>query len=199
MTLTFNPVLVRVKVNPHATYQGHRWTGSAVRAQTVRQTNTDKTDNIISFANAGGKNFLREHTIPAGNIRCMSHLQANVDFGQCGMIMYVHVSITKHLCWCIGVLGLKDTKSSRSKKASWHWPNFIHNFKKIVLFNLTFYFILINSKSHMTDMTITSHSLIKIWMTSEQLWVTKPPLFPVYLCPSFLRSCSVSHWHLLLG
>ncbi len=38
-TLTYNPILARVKVDPHAKNQGHRSNGSAVRAQTDRQTN----------------------------------------------------------------------------------------------------------------------------------------------------------------
>ncbi len=48
MTLTYNPILARDKVYPHAKNQGRRSNGSAVRALTDRRT--DVTKYIISLA-----------------------------------------------------------------------------------------------------------------------------------------------------
>ncbi len=56
MTLTYNPNLAKVKVDPYAKYQGQRSNGSAVRAHTDRRTDrrtdgqTDATNSIISLA-----------------------------------------------------------------------------------------------------------------------------------------------------
>ena len=38
MTLTYNPNLAKVKVDPNAKYQGQRSNGSAMRAHTDRRT-----------------------------------------------------------------------------------------------------------------------------------------------------------------
>ncbi len=47
MTLTYNPSLAKVKVDPNAKYQGQRSNGSAVRAHDDRRT--DITKYIISL------------------------------------------------------------------------------------------------------------------------------------------------------
>ncbi len=55
-TLTYNPNPAKVKVDPHATNEGHRSNGSSRRAQTDKKTNkqmarqTDATKRIISPA-----------------------------------------------------------------------------------------------------------------------------------------------------
>ena len=54
--MTYNPILAKVKVDPHVKIQGRRSNGSAVRAQTDRLTDgktdgqTDATKCIISLA-----------------------------------------------------------------------------------------------------------------------------------------------------
>ncbi len=51
-TLTYNPILAKVKVDPHAKNQSRRSNGSAMRSQTNGQTDrqTDPTKCIISLA-----------------------------------------------------------------------------------------------------------------------------------------------------
>ena len=51
MTLTYNPNLAKVKVDPNAQYQGQRSNGSVVRAHTVRRPagRMDATKYIISL------------------------------------------------------------------------------------------------------------------------------------------------------
>ena len=62
-TLTYNPNLAKVKVNPHDKNQGQRSNGSRRRAgQTDRQTNTqtDATKRIISTASRSIKNAFEQ-------------------------------------------------------------------------------------------------------------------------------------------
>ncbi len=55
------------------------------------------------------------------NIRCTPHLQANVVVGQCSWIMYLYYVL---VYWSVGS---EETRtSSRSNKASLHWPKDDH-------------------------------------------------------------------------
>ncbi len=49
MTLTYNPNLAKVKVDPYAKYQGQGSNGPAVRAQTDGQTDGRLIINSIRF------------------------------------------------------------------------------------------------------------------------------------------------------
>ncbi len=61
MTLTFKLIQAPLKTNLPTRFQVHRSDGSASRVETDRHTDghTDGTENITSFANAGGKKSKR--------------------------------------------------------------------------------------------------------------------------------------------
>ena len=82
-TLTYNPRLAKVKVDPHAKNQGQRSNGSIRRAPTVNQmdTHTDATKRIISLATRS-TTIIVVHVLSVGehNVFTIRHKPLNPVF-----------------------------------------------------------------------------------------------------------------------